>query len=231
MSSNTTAYYDRTAARYDVLHGHDQNPEHTRALELAWPMVNGVASVLDVGSGTGRSLEWVSRHGQIELHGVEPSAELVAVARAKLPHADIEEGRGENLPFADESVDLVMATGIMHHADDPQRVMREMFRVSRRYVLISDHNNYAFGGSRARRVRMCLDALGLLKAATFVKQGFRKQGYSEDDGYWYPYSLLNDYALVASLARRVCILPTRPSSLGQGNLLVAQSHLAYLAEK
>ena len=230
-SRNTTAYYDRTAKGYDRLHGDDHDPEHRRALELAWPMMRGVGSVLDVGSGTGRALEWVSRQGWYSLHGIEPSGQLNAIAQAKLPHADIQNGTGEDLPFADASIDLVMATGIMHHADDPQRVMREMFRVARRYVLISDHNNYAFGGSRARRVRMCLDALGLLKAATFVRHGFRRQGYSEEDGYWYPYSLLNDYALVASLSRRVCILPTRPSSLSRGNLLMAQSHLAYLAEK
>jgi hypothetical protein len=70
----------------------------------------------------------------------------------------------------------------MHHADHPDRVIAEMFRVAWKGVLIRDHNNYAFGGSLARRLRMGLKMCGLLGAATFVRQGFKKQGYFEDDG-------------------------------------------------
>ena len=33
----------------------------------------------------------------------------------------------------------------MHHVDSPASVIAEMFRVARKAVLISDHNNFAFG--------------------------------------------------------------------------------------
>lgn len=228
----TTEYYDATATKYDELHGEDQNPEHLAALERIWPFLGhlGLRSALDVGCGTGRALRWLEQR-KMELYGVDPSVGQLEVCRTKVGRVTLRQGRGEELPFEDNSVDLVLATGIMHHADNPQQVIREMFRVARTAVLISDHNNFAFGGSRARRVRMLLNAIGLLGVATFVKQGFRKQGYSEEDGWWYPYSLLNDYALISNLARNVMVVPTRPSSLKVGNLLESQSHLAIVGFK
>ncbi|MGC4093511.1 MAG: hypothetical protein QM756_37560 [Polyangiaceae bacterium] len=122
----------------------------------------------------------------------------------------------------------MMATGIMHHVDHPSRVIAEMFRVARRAVLISDHNNYAFGGGLQRRLRIALRALGLFKPVAFVKQGFNAKGYSEEDGWWYPYSLFDDYAQIANSSERILIFPTRQAN-GPGNLLWAQSHFAVLA--
>ena len=61
MSKSTIAYYNATAASYDKLHAGDNNLEHIRALQQAWSILSGcgVASVLDVGCGTGRALKWV----------------------------------------------------------------------------------------------------------------------------------------------------------------------------
>ena len=155
-----------------------------------------------------------------------------ALAKSKLPDADLRVGKGEALPMADVSCELVVATGVLHHADHPREVIREMFRVARKAVLISDHNNFAFGSRSARWLRLWLYATHLLAPATFIKQGFRKQGYSADDGWWYPYSLLNDYGLIGSLSTRQFIIPTRPSySLEPWNFLLAQSHMAILAVK
>ena len=167
----------------------------------------------------------------MELTGIDPSDGLLAIARDRLPQARLEVGYGERIPLENDSVDLAVATGIMHHVDHPTDVIKEMFRVSRKLVLISDHNNFAFGRSIARNVRLGLYSLGLLDFATYIKQGFRKQGYSEGDGWWYPYSLFNDYGLIASLSAQTYILPTRPSTLLKGNLLLSQSHFAVLAVK
>lgn len=232
--NEVTTYYNATAAEYDRLHGEDQNPEHLRALEKVWPILERVKpnAILDVGCGTGRSLSWLAKKDKsITLFGVDPSNEVLEIARSKLPGVALQVGSGEKLPLESESVDVAVATGIMHHVDDPKQVIREMFRVARKAVLISDHNNFAFGGDRARRLRLFLHSVGLLGLATFIKQGFKKKGYSEEDGWWYPYSLLNDYGLISSMADEVFMVPTRPSSLKDGNLLVAQSHMAIVAIK
>jgi hypothetical protein len=119
----------------------------------------------------------------------------------------------------------------MHHVDRPANVIGEMFRVARKAVLISDHNNFAFGGSKARRLRLWLHASGLLGAATYVKQGFRKQGYSDGDGWWYPYSLLNDFGQIAGLSAEQYIIPTTAFRTDDTNMLLSLSHMAIVAVK
>jgi SAM-dependent methyltransferase len=192
-----------------------------------------VASVLDVGCGTGRALKWVhDQNTSIQLFGIDPSQGLLDIALQQLPAATLHIGTGENLPFDDSSVDVAIATGIMHHVDAPALVIAEMFRVARKAVLISDHNNFAFGSIMARRIRLVLYSCGLFGIAAFVKQGFRRQGYSEDDGWWYPYSLLNNHADIAQFSDEMFYIPTRRlNTAALSNFLLNQSHLAVLAIK
>ena len=230
MSDLTTQYYERTAHDYDALHAHE--PEHIRALERAWELLDRrVTTAIEVGCGTGRVMAWLKqRNPSLYLCGVDPAEQLLKIAHSRVPSCELHVGSGERLPFADGSFDLALATGVMHHADRPDLVIREMFRVARRAVLISDHNNFAFGDRLFRRLRLFLYSVGLLGVATFVKQGFRRQGYSKEDGWWYPYSILNDYSVIASLSEVQYIIPTRANSEG-GNLLLSQSHMAILALK
>jgi ubiquinone/menaquinone biosynthesis C-methylase UbiE len=198
-------------------------------MEMGWPFFGNVRSVLDVGTGTGRSLGWLRQtNAALELFGLEPSPNMIELARRNLPTATVKQGIGEDIPYESKSIDVVIATGIMHHVDYPNRVIDEMFRVARKGVLISDHNNYAFGGPLAQRIRMGLKVCGLLKAATFIKQGFNSQGYSEEDGWWYPYSLFENYSQISNLSRKLFIFPTRRAT-GEGNILFSQSHFAIVA--
>jgi SAM-dependent methyltransferase len=225
-----TGYYDATASEYDALHG-DNEPDHTKAFEIGWPLVGTAQSVLDVGCGTGRGLSWLARSDPaLKLYGVEPSESMISIAAKKVTGADLRQGDGEHLPFADKSIDVVTATGIMHHVDNPSAVIAEMFRVARKAILISDHNNYAFGGGLMRKVRMGLRLSGLLKSVTYVRQGFNHKGYSEDDGWWYPYSLFDNYSEIANRSSKVFMFPTRKPSSG-GNLLFCQSHFGIVAIK
>lgn len=234
MSEQLVSYYDNNAAAYDALHSETTNPEHTKALELGWPLFErlDVRSALDVGCGTGRTLAWLrNNNANLDLLGIEPSAGMLDLAKKNLPAADLRQGSGETLPFDTASVDVAVATGIMHHVDDPTKVIDEMFRVARKGVLISDHNNYAFGGGFAKKLRMGLKVAGLLNAFTFVKQGFKKQGYSEDDGWWYPYSLFDNYAQIAVKSAHLYVMPTRPAIGGLGNIVFSQSHFCVVAIK
>jgi ubiquinone/menaquinone biosynthesis C-methylase UbiE len=235
VPSNTTAYYDRTAGEYDACHAGEQDLEHIRALERSLPILRQLRpqSVLDVGCGTGRSLEWFARQmPSIALLGIDPSQELIKIAQAKLPTAKLSVGVGERLPFPDASVDIAVATGIMHHVDGPSDVMREMLRVAAKAVVISDHNNFAFGGITKRYIRRWLAATKLLGLATFVKQGFRRQGYSDGDGWWYPYSLLSDFGVIARATAQQYVIPTSGGIAESiDDFQLVQSHLAVIGLK
>jgi SAM-dependent methyltransferase len=229
---SATEYYNATALEYDALHGVNE-PQHAMAFEIGWPLIGtGAQSVLDVGCGTGRGLAWLAhRNPALQLYGIEPSDSMIAIAAKKLQKADLCQGSGEHLPFASQSIDVVTATGIMHHVHAPSLVISEMFRVANKAVLISDHNNYAFGGSMIKRLRIGLKVCGLLGAVNFVRLGFNKQGYSKEDGWWYPYSLFDNYADIARRSSRLYIFPTGPSSGSMGNLLFSQSHCCIVAVK
>lgn len=233
MAENTVDYYNETASQYDRDHGH--HPEHDSAVieSLNYFDHQKISSVLDLGCGTGRVLGIVSeRLPDCKLTGVDPSESLMEVAKQKLPDADFVVGAGESLSFPDNSFDVVFATGIMHHVDNPEKVIREMYRISRYGVVISDHNNFAFGRPLVRKIRLVLYALNLLGLACYIKQGFRKQGYSDNDGWWYPYSLFNNYGLISELSEKLLILPTRKVNTDeQRNLLICQSHIAIIGWK
>lgn len=230
VDDRLNAYYAATADKYDDMRHH--NGEHLRAVRIADRLLGDapVGSILDVGCGTGKVLRWYSeQHPGASLCGVDPSPEMADLARQRVPDADIRVGPGHRLPFADQSVDLVVATGILHHIEHTTEVIEEMFRVARRAVLVSDHNNLAFGHPLVRRARLALFGLGLHKALYFVRNGFRRQGYSAEDGYWYNYSLLDDYRLMAARASQVIVIPTHTPSERAGNFVLCQTHLAVLA--
>lgn len=82
-------------------------PVFEAALKLA-----GVAPgkrLIDIGCGAGGALVAARQFGA-EVAGLDASANLVAIARERLPHARVEIGEMEDLPFDNETFDI--ATGI-----------------------------------------------------------------------------------------------------------------------
>jgi ubiquinone/menaquinone biosynthesis C-methylase UbiE len=84
--------------------------------------------VLDVGCGTGTFAAWLSLHAA-RVWGVDPSAEMLAVARAKrLPGVGLKQGRAEKLPFTDGWFERAVLMLVLHHLDRP-RALAEVRRV------------------------------------------------------------------------------------------------------
>ncbi len=93
--------------------------------------------VLDVGCGTGTATVEMARrvapNGRIT--GIDPSPEMLAVARTLLPKADANVqwllGRAEALPFAAQSFDRVSAFFSLRNMGDWRHAVREIHRVLR----------------------------------------------------------------------------------------------------
>src|SRR5438105_2060496 len=104
-------YYAATAASYDGSHV-QPGDEHYKALHFISALVHELEleSVLDVGAGTGRGVEYlVNHHPHVDVKGVEPVQALVdqAVRSRGLSPELFVEARGEALPFPDASFDAV----------------------------------------------------------------------------------------------------------------------------
>jgi len=119
--------------------------------------------VLDVGCGTGRYLQWFAEMG-LDPTGVDNSDEMVQVARQRLAGSG-EEGRalladGTDLPFADNSFDLVTAITVLEFVEEPVALIREMLRVSRDRIFLGVLNRYSwyYLQQRLRRGRILSQA-------------------------------------------------------------------------
>lgn len=87
--------------------------------------------LLDVGCGAGGAL-MIARKRGAEVTGLDGSENLVAVARQRLPGARIDVGEMEELPFDDETFDVVTGINSFQFAADLVRALSEARRVCRR---------------------------------------------------------------------------------------------------
>jgi ubiquinone/menaquinone biosynthesis C-methylase UbiE len=94
-----------------------------------------IASVLDVGTGTGLFAEEFSRPG-IQVSGVDVNPAMLAAACGFVPGGDFREGIAEALPYPGGSFDLVFLGLVLHEADETLKALQEAFRVTRERVAI-----------------------------------------------------------------------------------------------
>lgn len=200
-------YYEETASQY----GQHLKPgdEHYVALEYILGLVQSLraASILDVGAGTGRAVEFLrARNPALHVVGVEPVSALREQALRR--GIDLVDGCGQALPFASESFDIVIATGVLHHIAKPEPVVTEMMRVARTAVMISDANRFGQGRPVARVAKYLIHRGG--GWAFFEKLRTRGRGYmeSEGDGIFYSYSIYDALPCLRAWGDRAFIIPT-----------------------
>ena len=104
---------------------------------------NGRPTLLDVGTGLGdipaRARAVASRRGMpLTTVGLDAAPSLARASRARVDHAVC--GDALALPVADDGVDVVLCSQLLHHfADaDAVRLLRELDRVARERVIVSD---------------------------------------------------------------------------------------------
>lgn len=101
------------------------------------------AIIVDVGTGLADIPAQVkraalSRNRRVTTIGIDEASSLLTAARGRVDFAVCANALA--LPFRDRSVDVVMCSQILHHFEDAdaERFLREMNRVARRAVIISD---------------------------------------------------------------------------------------------
>lgn len=92
-------------------------------------------SVLDVGCGTGYFSNALSDRG-LNVTGLDPDLPALRFARQRDPRIALAGGRAGALPFADGAFDHALAMTSLCFVPDPARALRELWRVSRRAVLL-----------------------------------------------------------------------------------------------
>jgi SAM-dependent methyltransferase len=91
--------------------------------------------VLEIGLGEGADSESLIRRGA-KWSGIDLTAESVERVRTRLtvrdlPFDDLRQGSVLELPFADDSFDMVFSHGVLHHVPEVRRAEKEIHRVLR----------------------------------------------------------------------------------------------------
>ena len=94
-------------------------------------------TILEIGVGAGADFQNWCRHAR-HATGVDLTDKAIALTRERLELSRVPREQyalhtadAENLPFEDESFDLVYSWGVLHHTPDTNRAFREVFRVLR----------------------------------------------------------------------------------------------------
>ncbi|HAA05719.1 MAG TPA: class I SAM-dependent methyltransferase [Syntrophobacteraceae bacterium] len=99
--------------------------------------------LLEVGCGSGLFSEWFAERG-LQVTALDPSVPMLNLARLRLPaRVSLERGYAEDLPFADNSFDVVAMITTLEFVDDPAQALREACRVAREQVLLGVLNKYS----------------------------------------------------------------------------------------
>lgn len=131
------------ADAYFEAHAHEWNDIRSlhvaeEEVEAALQQLTGrdtVGDLLDIGTGTGRVLSLLAPRATRAL-GIDRSHQMLALARASLSspdfrHVQLRHGDMYHLALPARSVDLVVLHQVLHFADDPVAVLREVARVLR----------------------------------------------------------------------------------------------------
>ena len=114
-------------------------------MELLLKMLQPEAgsSLLDIGCGTGRSLEPLLNLG-LNLTGVDPSPYMLDIARDRLgDKADLHRAFAEELPFDDNSFNYAFFMTSLEFTQMPAKAIEEACRVAKDKVFIGVLNKYA----------------------------------------------------------------------------------------
>lgn len=103
------------------------------------------AKVLDVGCGDGLLAYLVrKKRSDIAISGVD-----VLVRRQT--YISVDSFDGHRIPCQDKSLDVVMFVDVLHHTEEPLKLLREGVRVARKSIVVKDHILHgAFAGQTLR---------------------------------------------------------------------------------
>ncbi len=87
-------------------------------------------NLLDIGCGTGYLIDMLSKNHKAEYTGLDLSPKMIKEAnKKKIKNATFVEGRSDDLPFEDNTFDIVTCSQSFHHYPETDKPLKEALRV------------------------------------------------------------------------------------------------------
>ncbi|AIF69770.1 ubiquinone biosynthesis protein UbiE [Palaeococcus pacificus DY20341] len=123
-------YFNKIANRYDswYLTKTGQYVDRTEKRLIFSMMHTKKGRALDLGCGTGNYTLELYKRG-FNVVGTDLSFEMLKIAKTKLPNVPFIKANAYNLPFKDESFDLVLSVTMFEFLKEPEKAVKEIYRV------------------------------------------------------------------------------------------------------
>ena len=105
------------------------------------------AHILEVGCNCGINLQILQDMGFTNLSGIDIGEDALNEAKNRLPNANFTLGSILDMPYDDNSYDVVFSSGVLIHQDPTNSlsvVMSEMIRCAKKYILGLEDYNQSF---------------------------------------------------------------------------------------
>jgi ArsR family transcriptional regulator len=182
-AADVKAYFERVAADWDSMR--EKWYDERVIVELARrARMGGRSVVLDLGSGTAFVACGLAPVVARVL-AVDHSPAILAVARENLrklhlTNVELREGDLARVPLGDGSVDAAVANMVLHHAEDPAGMVREMARVTKPggWVALTDAVEHPYEWMRAEHADIWLGFSAEQIAGFFGAARLQHHGYA-----------------------------------------------------
>ena len=151
----------------DKIHGSYIFPRRVRVLsEYISKLIPPDAVTLDIGCGDGL-ISW-------HLLKLRPDISITGIDVLVRPesHIPVRIYDGITIPYKDKSVDTIIFVDVLHHTDNPKKLIIEAGRVSRKTVIIKDH--FQDGFLSKQRLKF-MDKVGNRRHNVFLPYNYMKK--------------------------------------------------------
>lgn len=148
------------------------------ALNTVWRSLDrGARTVLDVGCGRGRPLQFINSRRRLSAVGLDVFLPYLAECQRKGVHQAYVLADARHLPFRRKSFDAVLCLEVLEHLEEREgrTLLREMEEIARRQVIIStpigSHPQHEYDGNSYQEHRF------VWRPAAMRRLGYRVVGH------------------------------------------------------
>lgn len=133
-SDKIVEYFDKHSDEWEI---REKEYMHYFLENIFYILKTKRGNILDAGCGTGRYLDLLSKKFN-NVYGMDISENMIYLAKKKGYCVFL--GDCNNLPFKDNSFDVILSIGVLEHLGDYSKALQEMKRVAKKEVIALNLN-------------------------------------------------------------------------------------------